>query len=69
MIPRRIRKKLPKARLLSIEIGGYFDAPYFAKFRCANFVRWQVGWICVQHRWFWHEDVARRSYPHLFKSS
>lgn len=66
-IPRNIRKKLPKAEWLRVEIGGYYDKPYYARFRGANFVRWQLWWVCVIHRAPWIEHVARQRYPHLFR--
>lgn len=66
-IPRYVRKRLPKARLLSIEWGGYYDKPYWARFRGANFMRWQLWCICVHHRMPWIEEVARINHPHLFK--
>lgn len=69
MLPRKITKHLPKARLFHVEIGGYLDKPYYAKFRCANFIRWQLWYVCVTHRWIWAEEVARRQYPHLFEAT
>ena len=66
MIPNSIRKKLPKAKLLSIEFGGYYRQPYFARFRLANAIRWQLWGICITHRAPWLEDSARKLHPHLF---
>jgi hypothetical protein len=66
MIPKDIRKKLPRAKLFSIKIGGYYKKPYYTKFRCANFMRWQIGYICITHRMPWLEDSARKLHPHLF---
>lgn len=67
MIPRDVRKKLPKAKLISFEIGGYYRKPYFARFRCANFIRWQLWCVCITHRAPWVERAARQIHPHLFK--
>jgi len=66
-ITKRIRKQLPKAKLFSIKLGGYYRKPYFAKFRGANFIRWQLWYVCVTHRAYWKKDVAINLYPHLFK--
>jgi hypothetical protein len=66
MIPRHIRKRLPKANLISIEFGGYHRNPYWAKFRGANFIRWQLWSVCIQHRAPWDEGLARMLHPHLF---
>lgn len=68
-IPRHVKKKLPKARTISIKIGGYYREPYWARFRCANFIRWQLGWVCIQHRAPWLEESARRIHPHLFREA
>ena len=69
MIPRRVRKKLPKAKLISVEVGGYYRQPYWAKFRGANFIRWQLWKACVTHRAPWIERSARQIHPHLFQSN
>lgn len=41
--------KIINTRILRVEWGGYYDRPYFAKFRGANFMRWQIWWVCVEH--------------------
>lgn len=64
MIPKSIRKQLPKSNLLKFEIGRRF---YFAKFRMANATKWQVGPIAVVHRSRWLERPARALYPQLFR--
>ena len=69
MLPRHIKKQLPKAKLIAIEFGGYYRNPYFAKFRMANCIRWQLWWVCIQHRAPYLEHVARQIHPHLFKSN
>jgi hypothetical protein len=56
-------KVLPKARLLKVEVSRRW---YFARFRGANFTRWQVGCVCVTHRSPWLLDSARALHPHLF---
>lgn len=68
-IPKQIRKKLPRARLFSFEFGGYYFEPYWAKFRGANFIRWQLGRVCITHRAPWLEAVARSNHPHLFRKA
>lgn len=62
MIPNHIKKQLPKAKLLEIRITRQ---SYFARFRGANFTRWQIGRICVQHRSPWLKRSAQTLYPHL----
>jgi len=55
---------LPKASLFWVEW-----AParfYFAKFRLANAMRVQVGWIAVSWRMPWLEHVARTLHPECF---
>jgi len=66
MLSRSVRQKLPKAKLLSIEIGGYHGSPYWARFRLANAVRWQLWWVCIEHRAPWLEHSARQLHPQLF---
>ena len=66
-MPRHVRKKLPKAKVLSVEWGGFYSKPYWARFRGANFMRWQLGRVCVTHRMPYIEHVARSLHPHLFK--
>lgn len=68
-IPASVRAKLPKAKLFSIKLGGYYWKPYWAKFRGANFIRWQLGRVCVTHRAPWIERSARANHPHLFRSA
>ena len=64
---RKVLASLPKAKLFSIKIGGSYKKPYFAKFRGANFMRWQIGRIRVQHRMPWLLSSAMSLHPHLFK--
>lgn len=66
MIPRSVRRKLPKAKLLKVEVGGFDQKPYLAKFRCANFMRVQLWWVCITFRMPWLERPARQIHPHLF---
>jgi hypothetical protein len=65
-IPKAALVKLPKAHFFRITWGGYYREPYFAKFRGANFIRWQLWWVRVQHRAPWLEHSARQLHPHLF---
>ncbi|TIN83069.1 hypothetical protein [Mesorhizobium sp.] len=58
-----IRRQLPKAALFRAELGRQF---YFAKFRLANAVRWQFGWLAITHRAPWIEASARALHPDLF---
>jgi len=60
-------KRLPKAKLFSVKWGGYNRKPYFAKFRGANFVRWQLWYICIVYRAPWQREIAEVLHPHLFK--
>lgn len=63
---RAIRKQLPKTRLIHLEWSwSYF---YVAKFRLANAVRLQVGWLTITLRAPWLEHSARVFYPRLFDS-
>lgn len=59
-----IVKRLPKAKLIRFAWGKHF---YFAKFRLANAVRLQLGWLVVEFRAPWLEHSARRLHPELFK--
>mgnify|MGYP000951358982 CR=1 FL=1 len=55
--------ELPKAQLLSLRWSwAYF---YFAKFRLANAVRLQIGWLTVTLRAPWHEQ-SKRAYAAMF---
>jgi hypothetical protein len=55
-----LMRKLPKARLISLQWSWrYF---YFAKFRLANAVRFQVGWLVILVRAPWLEQSARALY-------
>lgn len=57
-------RRLPKANLISLSWSWrYF---YFARFRLANALRLQVGWLVIHLRAPWLEEVARVHYPHLF---
>lgn len=56
--------QLPKARLISLEWSWrYF---YFARFRLANAVRFQIGWLAILVRAPWLERSARALHPHLY---
>lgn len=61
-----IVRQLPKARLISFEWS--WAHCYFARFRLANAVRLQIGWLAIQFRAPWLERSARASHPHLFRS-
>jgi hypothetical protein len=63
---RKIRKKLPKSKMIAVRWGGWYSKPYFARFRMANCIRWQLWWVCVEHRAPWLEHSARSLHPHLF---
>lgn len=58
-------RKLPKAKWFTI-IRSYYDKPYYARFRCANFVRWQIGKYCIVHRAPWLKESAIKLHPELF---
>lgn len=60
---RHIRKQLPRAAILRIR---WTRQCYFAKFRLANAIRWQIGHLCIQHRAPWLEYSARALHPQLF---
>jgi hypothetical protein len=60
-----IKRILPKARL--IEVNWSWRRFYFARFRLANAVRLQIGWLIVHHRTPWLEHSARAAHPHLFQ--
>lgn len=66
MLTRQVKKALPKSKLISIEWRGCCRKPYWARFRGANFVRWQLGRVCITHRAPWLERSARNLHPHLF---
>lgn len=63
---REIRKRLPKAPL--IEFGWSWSWFYFHKFRLANCIRWQIGWLTINHRAPWLEHSARALHPEVFKT-
>ena len=55
---------LPKAKLITFKLS--FGKPYFAKFRCANFIRRQIGWLTIETRAPWLTHVALQQHGHLF---
>lgn len=61
--------RLPKAALLTIQWRWDWRFCYFARFRLANSIRWQLGPITLTHRAPWLEGVARSIHPHLFTGS
>lgn len=64
-LTRAQRRRLPKAKLLQIEWST--GASYFARFRLANALRWQIGRLTITHRAPWLAHVARAHHPHLFR--
>lgn len=63
-IPCRVKEKLPRSALASVRWS--FRHFYFAKFRLANAMQWQIGWMTITHRAPWLEASARALHPHLF---
>lgn len=61
---REQRKRLPKAKLFQAEWST--RQWYFAKFRCANFMRVQIGRLCLSWRMSWLEHSAHTLHPELF---
>ncbi len=64
MMTRDQRRQLPKARWFRLSWSWRWF--YFTRFRCANFMRWQIGWLTVEHRMPYIEHVARQNYPEIF---
>lgn len=56
--------RLEKARLISFEWS--WRQFYFARFRLANAVRLQIGWLAVNMRAPWLEHSARQLHPEIF---
>jgi hypothetical protein len=61
------RRRLPKAKLLHVEIWDRRMPRFFTRFRCANAVQWHVGRLVITHRAPWIEHVARSLHPEVFK--
>lgn len=61
---REQRKRLPKAKMFSMEFSRHQF--YFAKFRLANAMRVQIGHLCLTWRMPWLEHSARALHPNLF---
>lgn len=60
-------RDLPKAKLLSVKWSWrYF---YFARFRLANALRLQIGWMTVEVRRPWLERSARTLHPECFSAA
>lgn len=59
--------ELPKAPLIWLEWS--FRHFYFAKFRLANAIRLQVGWLVVNVRAPWLDHSARVLHPEHFKDA
>ena len=58
-------EKLPKASLMTVHWS--WTCFYFARFRLANAIQFQVGWLTLIFRAPWLERSARALYPHLFE--
>lgn len=64
MIPRQTRKRLPRAKLLTVRrVQG---RRFLAKFRNANAWTLYLWWFEVTIRAPWLERSARQLHPHLF---